>query len=76
MYAIRRDRSVIDDQWCKPWTPEQLRTSQNDDSVLSKVLQWVDEGKKSPKREVRVEGTHIRTYWSIFEQLELIDDVL
>ena len=74
--AIRRDRSVTDDQWCEPWTPEQLRTWQNEDLVLRKVLQWVDEGKKPPRREVRVEGTDIRTYWSIFEQLEVIDGVL
>ena len=74
--TIRQESVTGGDQWCEPWAQEQLCTWQKEDPLLRKVLRWFAEGRKPSWTDVRLEGATIRSYWSMFEQLEFIDGVL
>ena len=74
--AMRQEFNSNDGQWCEPWSQEQLCTWQKEDPILCKVLRWFDDGRKPPWKDVRLEGAAIRSYWSMFEQLEFINGIL
>ena len=74
--ALDLDSSGGTNDWCEPWSAEELRAWQAEDEIMSKVLTWVEVGKKPPRREVRMEAAVTRTFWSVFEQLTVIDGIL
>ena len=49
---------------------------QKEDPILCKVLRWLDDRRKPPWKDVRLEGAAIRSYWSMFEQIEFINGIL
>ena len=62
--------------WIQPWSNEQLRTWQREDTVLAKVIRWVEDGTKPRFKDVQKESTSLRTFWFHFEQLECIDGII
>ena len=62
--------------WIQPWSNEQLRTWQREDTVLAKVKRWVEDGTKLRFKDVQMESTSLRSFWFHFEQLECIDGIL
>ena len=58
------------------WSDDQLQAWQREDPIVAKVVDWVQNGEKPQWKDVRMEGTTIRTYWFNFEQLELINHIL
>ena len=62
--------------WIQPWSNEQLRTWQREDTVLAKVIRWVEDGTKPRFKDVQMESTSLRTFWFHFEQLECLDGIL
>ena len=54
--------------------PETMKHAQRDDAVLKQVCQWKESNTKPPYEEIRKEGLEVRTYYSLFEVLELNDD--
>ena len=63
-------------QWREPWNKEEIQGWQKDDSILATVITWFGAGQKPPKKGLQAEGASLRTYWSCFEQLELVDGLV
>ena len=64
------------ENWCQPWTKDDLRTWQREDLIIMKVLTWAEAGRKPPWKEVQMESTTIHTFWALYQQLSVIDGIL
>ena len=74
--AMNLDDTKAGGLWCDAWSVAQIMEWQAANTVISKVLSWVEAGRKPPLKEIQRENAAIRIYWSLFEQLELKDGVL
>ena len=74
--VISFDAGTSAGRWVQPWSDDQLQAWQREDPIVAGVVDWVQNGEKPQWKDVRMEGTTIRTYWFNFEQLELINHIL
>ena len=74
--SMNLDANEAGGPWCDSWSVAQIMEWQAADTVISKVLSWVEAGRKPPRKEIQGESAAIRIYWSLFEQLELKDGIL
>ena len=74
--VTKSDTPQEEGTWLQSWTPEQLAEWQQNDIDLKKVHMWMEAGQKPPWKDIRDQGSFLRTYWSAFEQLKLEDDVI
>ena len=73
--SMNLDANQAGGLWCDSWSVAQIMEWQAADTIISKVLSWVEAG-KPPRKEIQGESAAIRIYWSLFEQLELKDGIL
>ena len=67
---------ILKDQWVTPWTPEQISCWQREDPILDKVITWINAGRKPPWSAIQAEGSELRSIWSCYQQLKLVNGVL
>lgn len=63
--------------WLRVWSQEELKTWQENDSDLSKIIEMKNQFDEKPGRE-QVSGSsyEVRTLWSLWESLEIVNDIL
>ena len=64
------------DRWCEPWSMEQIRAWQAEDSDIALALMWKQASRKPAWKDVKKESVVARTYWSMLERLCVLDRIL
>ena len=59
-----------------PWSAGQLKAWQEEDMLLRRVRQWVSTRVKPDWADMRTEGRFLRIYYSLFDSLKMMDEVL
>ena len=65
-----------DKSWVEGYSRSEMRREQLEDPVIGKVLRWVENGEKPNWESVACENTNIRRYWTIWDDLVILDSVL
>ena len=64
------------DRWCEPWSVEQIRAWQAEDTDIALALMWKQASRKPAWKDVKKESVVARTYWSMLERLCVLDGIL
>ena len=67
---------TLGQNWVEPWSRENLRDWQRNDLDISKVLGWKQEGRRPDWSEMRAEGSFLRRYWSMWNEMEVHNEIL
>ena len=74
--AVTSEPIECTDRWCEPWSVEQIRAWQAEDTDIALALMWKQASRKPAWKDVKKESVVARTYWSMLERLCVLDGIL
>ncbi|VDI78351.1 Hypothetical predicted protein [Mytilus galloprovincialis] len=74
---IEFENSEQSNQWIQSKNMDEITEAQQNDEVIKLILKMKSESNEKPKwEEISVQSKELKTYWSQWDQLKLIDNVL
>ena len=71
------DQPDTPDDWLEPWTEDQLKGWQRADTVIGRVITWLETSpQKPPWQEVATGSVTLKYYWTIWDSLSLVNGIL